>query len=69
MDGEKVVVNLINPGSVDTGLHRDGNKIIQGFDRIVGRTREEGGRLLIDAAVVKGRDTHGMYLSEAKVTK
>ncbi|CZR56755.1 related to enoyl-CoA hydratase/isomerase [Phialocephala subalpina] len=68
VDGEKVVVNLINPGSVDTGLHRDGNKLIQTFDRVMGRTPDEGGRLLIDAAVVKGRGTHGLYLSEAKVT-
>jgi retinol dehydrogenase-12 len=69
VQGKAVVINLVNPGSVDTGLHRDGNKIIQIFDRIVGRTPEEGGRLLIDAAVVKGEDTHGKYLSEAKVTK
>ncbi|KUJ17313.1 putative 3-oxoacyl-reductase [Mollisia scopiformis] len=65
---EAVTINLINPGSVDTGLHRDGNKFIQTFDRVVGRTPEEGGRLLIDAAVVKGENTHGKYLSEAKVT-
>ncbi|PVH76571.1 putative 3-oxoacyl-reductase [Cadophora sp. DSE1049] len=67
VSGEEVVINLINPGSVDTGLHRDGNKIIQGFDRFIGRTREEGGLLLMDAAVVKGRETHGKYLSEAKL--
>ncbi len=67
--GEEIIVNLINPGSVDTGLHRDGNKFIQSFDRVVGRTPEEGGRLLVDAAVVKGKDTHGKYLSEARVTK
>ncbi|KAE8441520.1 hypothetical protein EG329_004866 [Mollisiaceae sp. DMI_Dod_QoI] len=66
--GEEIIVNLINPGSVDTGLHRDGNKFIQSFDRVVGRTPEEGGRLLIDAAVVKGKDTHGKYLSEARAT-
>lgn len=49
-NGEQVVINLINPGSVDTGLHRDGNKIIQTFDRVIGRTPEEGGLLLMDAA-------------------
>lgn len=69
VSGDTVTINLINPGSVDTGLHKDGNKIIQTFDRVVGRTPEEGGRLLIDAAVVKGEDTHGQYLSEAKITK
>lgn len=69
VSGEEVVINLINPGSVDTGLHRDGNKIIQGFDQVVGRTREEGGLLLMDAAVVKGAETHGKYLSEAKLVE
>ncbi|KAH7324070.1 putative 3-oxoacyl-reductase [Rhexocercosporidium sp. MPI-PUGE-AT-0058] len=69
VSGEEVAINLINPGSVDTGLHRDGNKIIQGFDRVVGRTREEGGLLLMDAAVVKGPETHGKYLSEAKLVE
>lgn len=66
---EEVIINLINPGSVDTGLHRDGNKFIQTFDRVLGRTPEEGGRLLIDAAIVKGVETHGKYLSEAKLTR
>ncbi|KAF8861193.1 hypothetical protein BDZ45DRAFT_740517 [Acephala macrosclerotiorum] len=42
VDEEKAVVNLINPRSMDTGLDRDGNKFIQAFDRVVGRTREEG---------------------------
>jgi len=65
---EEVIINLINPGSVDTGLHRDGNIFIQTFDRVLGRSREEGGRLLIDAAVVKGAESHGKYLSEAKLT-
>jgi hypothetical protein len=65
----EIVSNFFNPGSVDTGLHRDGNKAIQTYGRVVGRTPEEGGRLLIDAAVVKGVDTHGKYLGEAKLTK
>jgi retinol dehydrogenase 12 len=37
--------------------------------RILVRTPEEGGRLLIDAAVVKGPETHRLYLSEAKLTE
>jgi len=47
--------------------HRDGGKGIQMFDRLIGRTREEGGRLLMDAAFVKGETTHGQYISEARV--
>lgn len=62
------IINLINPGSVDTGLHR-GNKVFQLMDKIVGRTPEEGGRLLVDAAVVKGSESHGKYLSEARLVE
>lgn len=60
---------MINPGSVDTDLHRDGDIGVKLFDRFIGRTLEEGGRLLIDAAVVKGAETHGKYLSEAKLVE
>ena len=72
--GNEVVMNLVNPGTVDTGLHRDGHqtfsgKFLQRFDRLVGRTPEEGGRLVMDGAIVKGEDTHGKYLSEAKVVE
>jgi len=66
-EGE-VVINFFNPGGVKTGLHRD-TKPMQIFDALTGRTAEEGGRLVIDAAFLKGRDTHGCYLSEAKVVE
>jgi retinol dehydrogenase-12 len=74
VSGDEVIMNLVNPGNVDTGLHRDGQqtfngKFLQRFDRLVGRTPNEGGRLVMDGAVVKGRDTHGKYLSEAKVAE
>jgi retinol dehydrogenase 12 len=39
------------------------------MDKIIGRTVEEGGRLLIDAAVVQEDSTHGKYLSESKVVE
>lgn len=63
-----VIINLVNPGSVYTGLHRD-NKVFQFADRIIGRTPEEAGRLLIDAAMVKRSESHGKYLSEAKLVE
>jgi retinol dehydrogenase-12 len=69
LSGDEVVINMINPGSVDTGLHRDGDMGVKLFDKFIGRTPEKGGRLLIDAAVVKGEETHGKYLSEAKMVE
>ncbi|KAH6703155.1 hypothetical protein BKA61DRAFT_703678 [Leptodontidium sp. MPI-SDFR-AT-0119] len=52
--GGETFINLMNLGSVDTGLHRDGNKIIQGFNLVLGRSQDEVGLLLRDAAAVKG---------------
>jgi retinol dehydrogenase-12 len=63
LSGDEVVINMINPGSVDTDLHRDRDIGVKLFDRFIGKTPEEGRRLLIDAAVVKGAETHGKYLS------
>jgi retinol dehydrogenase 12 len=63
------VINFVNPGLVNTGLHRNGSKPLQTFDRILGRTPEEGGRPSIDAAIVKGPEIHGKHPSEAKVTE
>ncbi len=69
VNSEEIVINYFNPGSVNSGLHRDGGKLIRTFDQVIGRTREEGGRLLMDAAFVQGKSTHGKYLSEAKVVE
>ncbi|KAJ5587006.1 3-oxoacyl-reductase [Penicillium hispanicum] len=66
---QDVIINMVNPGSVNTSLHRDGSKLVQAYDRIVGRTVEEAARMLISAAVVHGVETHGEYLSEDRVTK
>ena len=41
--------------------------MLKWFDRTFGKTPEEGGRLVIDAAVVKGAETLGKFLSEAKL--
>lgn len=65
---DEVVINLLNPGSVNSGLHRDFSKAVQMFDKVVGRTPDEGARLLLDAALVQNVQTHGRYLSENKVT-
>ena len=65
---EQVVNNVPSPGNINTGLHRD-SKAFSMFDRVVGRTLEEGGWLVLDAASVKGSDAHGEYLSDARLTE
>lgn len=63
----QVIVNMLNPGSVKTDLHRDGNAAIQAFDKLFGRTSEQAARLVLSAAAVHGANTHGEYLSENRV--
>ena len=65
--GGDVIITMVNPGSVNTGLHRDGPRMIQLFDRVIGRTTEEGANLLFNAALQNGQAYHGQYLSEAKI--
>ena len=40
---------------------------IKAAEMTLGRTAEDGARCLVDAAVVKGEDTHQKYLSEMQV--
>jgi retinol dehydrogenase 12 len=66
----EVIINLVNPGSVNSGLHRDpAGKMVQIFDRVIGRSTAQAALLLVDAAVVKAGDTHGWYLSECQKVK
>jgi NAD(P)-dependent dehydrogenase (short-subunit alcohol dehydrogenase family) len=67
-----VVVNLVDPGFVRaTGLDRNAPgfvKVIVGAMRLVlGRTVKAGAWTYIDAAVVKGKETHGSFLYNWKV--
>ncbi|KAI1312054.1 putative short-chain dehydrogenase/reductase family protein [Xylaria venustula] len=66
----KIVTSMVNPGSVLTGLDREGHGlrglIWSVYVRAIGRTAEEGSRTLVHAAQ-GGRDTHGQYLDDCKV--
>jgi hypothetical protein len=64
-------MDLVNPGTVEIGLHRDwqktfNGKFLQHFYRILGRTLEKRGRLVMDRVVVKGHGSHETYLGEAR---
>ncbi|KAL6852532.1 putative secondary metabolism biosynthetic enzyme [Amphichorda felina] len=69
---EDVVVNLVDPGYVaGTQLHRD----VTGFAAFVfaaskamtGRNIRNGSSTYIDAAVVKGPDSHGSFVMDWKI--
>lgn len=40
---------------------------IKATEALLGREAADGARVLVDAAVVKGKETHGKYISEMKV--
>ena len=67
--GGDVIITMVNPGSVNTGLHRDGPQMMQLFDRVVGRTAVEAANLVFDAALHNDQVYQGQYLSEAKIVK
>lgn len=69
---EDVVVNLVDPGLVKgTSLHRNTNFIFEAIfatcKQIIGRTMVQGASCYIDAAVVRGSETHGCYLQDWKI--
>ena len=69
---DDVVVNLVDPGFVRaTALDRDAQGflkiIISAMKLVLGRTLKAGAWTYIDAAVVKGKETHGSFLYNWKV--
>jgi NAD(P)-dependent dehydrogenase (short-subunit alcohol dehydrogenase family) len=67
------VVNAANPGlCYGSGLNKEGDGTAIGyvfgaFKRIMGRSTIMGGRLITDAAVNHGTESHGQYIEDNKV--
>ncbi|OPB40744.1 hypothetical protein A0O28_0008250 [Trichoderma guizhouense] len=69
---EYVIVNLVDPGLVrGTEINRGVNPIIKMiFDTVMwgfGRTMRNGSSTYIDAAILRGDETHGSYLMDWKI--
>lgn len=71
VEKDEIVVNAPNPGFCKTGLMKESSGImklmVQAFSAGVGRSPADGAKCIVDAAIVKGRESHGRYLSEAQV--
>jgi len=69
--GEQVIVNATNPGFCKTSLLKDSSGamkyMIKAFSASLGRSPEDGAKCVLDAAIVKGDESHGRYLSEAAI--
>lgn len=73
VSADDVIVNLVDPGLVkDTGLQRFAPLLVAAFfycyKAVLGRTVPVGASTYVDAAVVKGEETHGCYVANWKVS-
>ncbi len=63
-----VILNMLNPGLCHSELARDGPAILRVAKFLLARTTEVGSRTLV-AAAVSGPESHGKYMSDAKVNE
>ena len=66
------ITSSVHPGFISTRLFRDArvmNWISQFWPikRLICRTVEQGARGMVNAAIVQGEESHGKYMSEAKI--
>ena len=67
IEADNVIVNLVDPGLCKgSGLHRNVKGIVSGVMALMksasGRTLAEGSSTYVDAAVVKGKESHGCFI-------
>ncbi|RDW62816.1 putative short-chain dehydrogenase family protein [Coleophoma crateriformis] len=68
----EVIVNLIEPGLIKgTGLMQEAKGVIGAVfavaSYLVARSTSDGAWFFIDAAVVKGKESHGCYIEDDKI--
>lgn len=73
VDSRKVVINTVDPGLVQgTGLHRNVGGGIRAIFAVMktltARSLEHGAWTYVDAAVVRGKETHGCFLMDYKIS-
>ncbi|KAF4342077.1 WW domain protein [Fusarium beomiforme] len=72
VDPNDVVINLVDPGlTKGTGLMDKGPWLMRTFmstlSRLTGRTLEQGASAYVDAAILKGKESHGSYIMNWKI--
>ncbi|KAI5461975.1 hypothetical protein BGZ63DRAFT_354550 [Mariannaea sp. PMI_226] len=72
VSADDVVVNLVDPGLVKgTDLHRNGSFVMRAiasvFKFLLARSFEQGVSAYIDAAVLRGKESHGSYLMDWRI--
>lgn len=72
LNADEVIVNLVEPGMCkDSDLHREATGpagvFLKVYKALTGRELEDGAWTYVDAAVVKGRDSHGCFCMDWKI--
>ncbi|KAG8361623.1 hypothetical protein FVEN_g677 [Fusarium venenatum] len=72
VDPQDVIINCVDPGlTKGTGLMDKAPIVLKIFmtimARFIGRTQEQAASTYVDAAVVKGEETHGSYVMDWRI--
>jgi NAD(P)-dependent dehydrogenase (short-subunit alcohol dehydrogenase family) len=72
LDPEETIVNLVEPGLCKgTGLFRESNIIQAGvfwvLKALAAKSAEDGAWQYVDAAVIKGKESHGCYCMDGEI--
>ncbi|PYI11880.1 NAD(P)-binding protein [Aspergillus sclerotiicarbonarius CBS 121057] len=71
--GKKVVVNMVCPGAVRSSLARNlplsYRPLVWLYQRLVSRSPEEGAVLVLNAGLVVGEESHGVFFGDDKVER
>jgi NAD(P)-dependent dehydrogenase (short-subunit alcohol dehydrogenase family) len=72
LNADDVIVNLVEPGMIKgTNLHRDAKGAIEwvlaAWKGLLGRTLDDGAWTYVDAAVVKGKESHGCFIMDCAI--
>ncbi|KAF1986536.1 NAD(P)-binding protein [Aulographum hederae CBS 113979] len=69
---EDVVINMVDPGlTTGTGLHRQAKGALRAvvvvLHAVAARSLEQGAATYVDAAVAKGRESHGCFIMNEEI--
>ena len=71
VSADDVIVNMVDPGFVrDTGLARDATGMLSAAMRVLkmmARNVQDGASTYLDAAIVKGKESHGSFVSDWEI--
>jgi NAD(P)-dependent dehydrogenase (short-subunit alcohol dehydrogenase family) len=69
----EVIINTVCPGVVDTTLNQTVplwfKPVLWAYTKMYRRTLNEGGRIIVKAAVVLGNESHGLFVQNGQMDR